>query len=65
MNTELNPERVKCLVFNKEGKKVGSIMATDPRASQYIQELMSAYGGGYVEYEEVSSEIASIQRLFR
>ena len=47
----LDPHKTIC-VIKKEGKKVGSIPATAPNASAYIDEMTRIYGNIMVEYEE-------------
>lgn len=53
MNTEpepLDPHKTICVCYHK-GRKVGSITATSPKASAYLQEMTSHYGELEVRYE--------------
>jgi hypothetical protein len=62
MPPQLDPAKTIC-VCKHNGVKVGSIRATDPNASEYIQNLTRQYDGLQVEHEV--EDDAEIMRLVR
>ena len=50
-NPPLDPHKT-ILVFKVDGKEVGRIPATSPRAAAFAQEMARTYKGGTVDYEE-------------
>ena len=59
----LNPNTTMCVAKFK-GKEVGRVAATAANASQYLQELASAYGELEVDYVE-DQHTAMVDRMIR
>lgn len=50
MDEQLNPEKTVCVCYH-DGKEVGRVPATAPRAVDYIDELARHHGNLEVKYE--------------